>query len=57
MMAKYGFLLQDPDVNRWFENLRARSVLTATVCLRGLGLYCILNQTTLKALLDVASTK
>jgi len=57
MTAKYAHLLQDPDVNRWYENLEAKSVLTATVYLRGLGLYCALNQTTPKALLDVASTK
>ena len=57
MAAKYGHLLEDDDVRRWFENLQARSVITATVYLRSLGLYCVLNRTTPKEILRAASSK
>jgi len=36
MQPKYRELLLDEDMRRWFENLNAKSVLTATVALRGL---------------------
>ena len=42
-VAKYEGMLQDPDVKRWFENLKAKSILTATVYLRTLGYYCELT--------------
>ena len=42
-VAKYENMLQDPDVRRWFENLKAKSILTATVYLRTLGYYCELT--------------
>ena len=48
MQPKYQELLLDEDVRRWFENLRAKSVLTATVALRNLGHYCELTETTPK---------
>ncbi|MEM1673927.1 MAG: hypothetical protein QXF23_03765 [Candidatus Bathyarchaeia archaeon] len=35
--AKYGYLLEDEDVRRWFDNLAAKSILTATVYLRNLA--------------------
>ncbi len=43
--AKYGDLLLDDTVRRWHENLNARSMITAEVYLRTLGLYCELNKT------------
>ena len=46
MQLKYRELLLDEDVRRWFENLKAKSVLTATVALRNLGHYCELTETT-----------
>ena len=54
---KYGYLLEDEDVKRWFENLAAKSIITATVYLRTLGLYCELNNTDPKAIVRVAGTK
>ncbi len=51
MQPKYQELLLDEDVRRWFENLRAKSVLTATVALRNLGHYCELTGTTPKEIL------
>ena len=45
--SKYKHLLEEPDVRRWFENLEAKSVITATVYLRTLGLYCDLTETSL----------
>ncbi|MEM2675683.1 MAG: site-specific integrase [Candidatus Bathyarchaeia archaeon] len=57
MKAKYAHLLKDPDVKRWFENLAAKSIVTATVYLRTLGFYCDLNKTDPKAILKVARTK
>ena len=55
MRAKYAYLLE--DVRRWFDNLAAKSYLTATVYLRNLGFYCEVNGTSPKALLKVAGTK
>jgi len=57
MKAKYSHLLQDVDVQRWYDNLSAKSELTATTYLRTLGYYCELNKTNPKALLKVAKTK
>lgn len=57
MRAKYAYLLEDEDVRRWFDNLAAKSYLTATVYLRNLGFYCELNRTDPKGLLKVAKTK
>ncbi|MEM3765492.1 MAG: site-specific integrase [Candidatus Bathyarchaeia archaeon] len=57
MKAKYAHLLNDADVKRWFENLAAKSIVTATVYLRTLGFYCELNKTDPKAILKVAGTK
>jgi integrase len=54
MQPKYQELLLDEDVRRWYENLRAKSVLTATVALRNLGHYCELTQTTPKGILAKA---
>jgi len=57
MSAKYLTLLRDLDVKRWFDNLSARSTLTATVYLRALGLYCESNHTTPAGVLKAAGTK
>ena len=57
MSGKYADLLNDRDVRRWYENLLARSDLTATVYLRTLGLYCSLNKTSPKKILDRSDTK
>jgi hypothetical protein len=57
MRAKYAYLLEDEDVKRWFDNLAAKSYLTAIVYLRNLGFYCEVNGTSPKALLKVAGTK
>ncbi len=54
MQPKYQELLLDEDVRRWFENLRAKSVLTATVTLRNLGHYCELTRTDPKEILKKA---
>ena len=54
MHPKYRELLLDEDVRRWYENLRAKSILTATVALRNLGHYCELTQTTPEEILDKA---
>lgn len=43
--GKYGHLLNDRQVRRWFDNLKAKSILTATVYLRTLGHYCELTNT------------
>lgn len=57
MKGKYAYLLKDRDVKRWFDNLAAKSIITATVYLRTLGYYCELNKTDPKALLKVAGSK
>lgn len=55
--AKYRHLLEDKDVRRWYENLEAKSVITATVYLRTLGLYCELMKTSPKEILAGAPSK
>lgn len=57
MKAKHAHLLEDRDVERWFDNLAAKSLLTASVYLRTLGHYCELNGTDPKAIIRVARTK
>ena len=44
--AKYPHLLENDKVRRWYENLNARSYLTASTWLRTLGYYCELENTT-----------
>ena len=56
MQPKYQELLLDEDIRRWFENIRAKSVLTATVALRNLGHYCELTETTPKEILRKAKS-
>lgn len=50
--AKYDHLLENSKVRRWYENLKARSVLTATVYLRTLGYFCELEGTMPDRLID-----
>lgn len=57
MRSKYAHLLKDRDVRRWYENLGAKSVITARVYLRAMGLYCELNRTDPNAILKRAKTK
>ncbi len=37
---KYAFLLEDPDLRRWYENVARGSTVTADVYLRRLGGFC-----------------
>jgi len=46
MKPKYLDLLKNEKVRRWYENLNAKSYLTATTLFRTLGLYCKLENTT-----------
>ncbi len=55
--SKYSGMLEDRQVRRWFDNLKAKSVLTATVYLRSLGHYCELNRTTPERMLSAAKKK
>ena len=57
MLSKYQYLLKDDDVRRRFENLNTRSVITATVSLRTLGLFCELRHTSPKEIVGAANTK
>ena len=43
---KYGTLLEDDDVRRWYENTARGSQVTADVYLRRLGNFCNQNDTT-----------
>lgn len=54
--SKYKELLKDKGISRWFDNLRAKSYLTATVYLRGLGYYCELTGLTPYEILDDAKS-
>ena len=56
--SKYKhFLEDDADVRRWYENLEAKSVITAGVYLRTLGLYCASAKTTPRRILAEAESK
>ena len=55
--SKYKHLLEDQDVRRWYENLEAKSVITATVYLRTLGLYCELAKTSPRKIIAEARSK
>jgi len=55
--AKYGKLLLDDTVRRWHENLYAKSMITAEVYLRTLGLYCELNLTDPQEIVKNGKTK
>jgi site-specific recombinase XerC len=55
--AKYEELLKNKEIRRWFDNLRAKSYLTATVYLRGMGYYCELNGLTPFAIIEDAKTE
>ena len=50
--SKYLGLLENEKVRRWYENLNARSYLTATTWLRTLGLYCELEKTSPDKILE-----
>lgn len=53
---KYGYLLEEPNIKRWYDNLKVKSQITAGVYLRTLGLYCELNDTTPERIVE-ESTK
>lgn len=48
--VKYKFLLEDPDVQRWYRNLARGSRVTADVYLRRLGGFCAERKITPKEL-------
>jgi len=50
----YQELLKDPDVKNWNENIKAGSIITGEVYLRTLGLYCKLNNTDPRKILEDA---
>lgn len=52
--AKYGSLLKNRDVKRWHENINAGSIITGEVYLRTLGLYCRLQNTDPKRIIESA---
>lgn len=56
-VAKYGNLLADEDLRRWHDNLAAGSPITAEVYLRTLGLYCELEKTSPRQIVEKAESK
>jgi len=50
----YQELLKDPEVKNWNENIKAGSIITGEVYLRTLGLYCKLNSTDPRKILEDA---
>lgn len=55
-ISKHKDLLKDKNVRRWNENVRAKSVITAEVYLRTLGLYCNMNKISPGDILDEAKS-
>jgi len=54
--AKYKEWLEIVNIRRWYDNLKAKSILTATVYIRALRLYCELEKTTPDKLLKDMKT-
>jgi len=52
---KHTYLLENENVRRWYENIKAGSRITADVYLRTLGLYCEINNTNPQEILNRAS--
>jgi len=52
---KHKYLLENENVRRWYENIKAGSKITADVYLRTLGLYCEINNTNPQEILNKAS--
>ena len=52
---KHKSLLENENVRRWYENIKAGSKITADVYLRTLGLYCEINNTNPQGILNKAS--
>ena len=52
--VSYQELLNDPEVKNWNENIKAGSIITGEVYLRTLGLYCKLNSTDPRKILEDA---
>jgi len=50
----YQELLKDPELKNWNENIKAGSIITGDVYLRTLGLYCKLNNTDPRKILEDA---
>jgi len=50
----YKELLKDPELKNWNENIKAGSIITGEVYLRTLGLYCKLNNTDPRKILEDA---
>ena len=50
----YQELLKDPELKNWNENIKAGSIITGEVYLRTLGLYCKLNNTDPRKILEDA---
>ncbi len=51
---KHKDLLENEDVKRWYENIKAGSNITADVYLRTLGLYCELNNIDPEEIINLA---
>lgn len=57
MRSKYGHLLSDSDVKRWYDNVARGSHITADVSLRRLGLFCESYKMQPKDLLAMGDTE
>jgi hypothetical protein len=53
--SKHKWLLQDPEVSRWFNNLARGSIITAEERLRRLGRLCEALGQTPKSLIEFES--
>ncbi|MEM3393212.1 MAG: site-specific integrase [Candidatus Bathyarchaeia archaeon] len=57
MRSKYAYLLADPDVKRWYNNVARGSNVTADVYLRRLGNFCEIYKLTPNALASMDDVK
>ncbi len=57
MQAKYAVLLEDRSLARWYRNLERGSPITASTCLRNLGLVCSQAGVTPRSLTKMSDRK
>lgn len=57
MEPKYKHLLQDKNIQRWFDNVGRGSKITAMVYFRRLGYFCLLNHTSPRQLIKLEDKK
>ena len=57
MRKRYGYLLKDKDVERWYNNVKRGSAITADIYLRRLGNFCKIYKLNPKQMIKLREQK